>query len=49
MALRRSLKMHKFIVELKHDEIAAYEQSIEDIKDLHTWSCLHECVVTTAS
>ncbi len=56
MAFRKTLKTHKRllalrhdVVAIQHDEIDVMEQSIEEIKVLHTWSFLHECAVTTAS
>ena len=44
-----SLNTKREVAELARQDVFACEKSIEDIKDLHAWSCLHECAVTTAS
>ena len=43
------LHLKRQVAEMAREDVFACEKSIEDIKDLHAWSCLHECAVTTAS
>ena len=43
------LETRRAVAEMAREDVCEAEKSIEGIKDLHTWSCLHECAVTTAS
>ena len=47
--MRHFVEMARGSIEGMKDDVTHCEESIEGMKDLHTWSCLHECAVTTAS